>query len=54
MLVVAGLNYFGKDAAHVTPADFVELDYCRKLEFVRMITLDKMDSCDGEYANEKN
>lgn len=54
MLEVAGLNYFEKDAAHVTPADFVELDYCRKLEFVRMITLNKMDSCDGEYANGKN
>lgn len=34
MLERAGLNYFHKDAAHVTPTDFVELDYFRKLDFV--------------------
>lgn len=35
MLELAGLNYFEKNAAHVRPTDFVELDYGRALEFVR-------------------
>lgn len=39
MLELAGLNYFKKDAAHVTPTDFIELDYNRKLDFVRRIDL---------------
>ncbi|MDO4313293.1 MAG: hypothetical protein Q4C52_09420 [Eubacteriales bacterium] len=43
MLKFAGLNYFDKKAAQVTPSDFIELDYGRKLEFVRKITLDNMD-----------
>lgn len=38
MLELSGLNYFEKDAAHVTPTDFIELDYYRKLEFVMEIT----------------
>lgn len=37
MLERAGLNYFHKNAAHVTPTDFVELDYFRKLDFVETI-----------------
>lgn len=43
MLKCAGLNYFDKRAAQVTPSDFVELDYGRKLEFVRRISLDDID-----------
>lgn len=34
MLEHAGLNYFEKDAAHVKPTDFIELDYFRRLDFV--------------------
>lgn len=41
MLELAGLNYFKKAAAHVQPADFVELDYHRNLEFITEITFDK-------------
>ena len=37
MLELAELNYFEKDAAHVRPTDFVELDYDRALEFVGRI-----------------
>ena len=37
MLELAGLAYFKKDAAHVRPMDFIELDYTRSLEFVRRI-----------------
>lgn len=40
MLESAGLAYFDKKAAQVAPTDFIELDYGRKLEFVRRITLD--------------
>ena len=43
MLKLAGLNYFHKQAAQVTPSDFIELDYGRKLEFVRRIALDNLD-----------
>lgn len=41
MLEIAGLNYFEKAATHVQPADFVELDYYRNLEFIAEITFDK-------------
>ena len=37
MLEHAGLNYFEKDAVHVTPTDFIELDYYRTLDFVGKI-----------------
>lgn len=43
MLKSAGLAYFDKKAAQVAPTDFIELDYGRKLEFVRRITLDHQD-----------
>lgn len=43
MLELAGLNYFKKDAAHVTPADFIELDYYRVLDFVCKIDLNRPD-----------
>lgn len=39
MLQIADLNYFDKRAAQVAPSDFIELDYGRKLEFVRRIEL---------------
>lgn len=39
MLQTADLNYFDKRAAQVAPSDFIELDYGRKLEFVRRIEL---------------
>ncbi|MGB8452847.1 MAG: hypothetical protein WCD89_11020 [Anaerocolumna sp.] len=39
MLKIADLNYFENNAANIKPADFVELDYHRKLEFVYEITL---------------
>lgn len=39
MLESAGLAYFDKKAAQVAPADFIEMDYGRKLEFVRRIAL---------------
>lgn len=44
MLELAGLNYFEKDAAHVTPTDFIELDYYRRLDFVCKIDLNKTDT----------
>lgn len=44
MLELAGLNYFEKDAAHVTPTDFIELDYYRNLDFVCKIDLSNPDS----------
>lgn len=44
MLKLAGLNYFEKDAAHVTPTDFIELDYYRRLDFVCKIDLNKTDT----------
>lgn len=37
MLELVELNYFQKNAAHVTPTDFVELDYYRKLDFIHQI-----------------
>lgn len=37
MLMTADLTYFDKPAGEVRPTDFVELDYYRKLEFVREI-----------------
>lgn len=40
LLELADLNYFDKRAAQVTPSDFIELDYGRKLEFVRRFALD--------------
>lgn len=43
MLELAGLNYFEKDAAFVTPTDFIELDYYRSLEFVCKLDLNKTD-----------
>lgn len=43
MLKLADLNYFHKRAAQVTPSDFIELDYGRKLEFVRRISLDEIN-----------
>lgn len=52
MLEMSGMNYFEKDAAHVTPTDFVELDYYRKLEFVTEITLHRANSRQGEAINE--
>lgn len=48
MLEHAGLNYFDKDAAHVTPTDFIELDYYRNLDFVRRIDLNGPDFPNGE------
>ena len=54
MLKLAGLNYFEKDAAHVIPSDFIELDYYRNLEFVRRIDLSKPDLAEGEMRYEKN
>lgn len=53
MLELAGLNYFEKDADHVTPTDFIELDYYRSLEFVCRIDLNKTDTTNGENAHEK-
>lgn len=38
MLECAGLDYLDKRSADVRPSDFVELDYRRRLEFVREIT----------------
>lgn len=38
MLEFAGLNYFEKDAVRVIPADFIELDYYRNLDFVSIIS----------------
>lgn len=38
LLIKSGTNYFEKEAAHVKPTDFVELDYYRKLEFAYEIT----------------
>lgn len=52
MLEMSGMNYFEKDAAHVTPADFVELDYYRKLEFVTEITLYEAGQSYGECIDE--
>ena len=49
---MSGMNYFEKDAAHVTPADFVELDYYRKLEFVTEITLHEAGQSYGECIDE--
>lgn len=43
LLKLAGLNYFEKKAARVTPSDFIELDYERKLEFVDRIALDHVN-----------
>lgn len=43
LLELAGLNYFEKKAAQVTPSDFVELDYNRKLEFVRRLAFDNIN-----------
>lgn len=54
MLELAGLNYFEKDAVHVTPSDFIELDYDRKLDFVCRIDLRKPELSNGEEAYEKN
>lgn len=54
MLEIAGLNYFEKDAAHVTPTDFIELDYYRSLDFVYKIDLNKPDFSNGESTYEKN
>lgn len=54
MLKLAGLNYFEKDAAHVTPADFIELDYDRKLDFVCRIDLNEPDLSNGEEVYGKN
>lgn len=44
LLELAGVNYFEKKAAQVTPSDFIELDYERKLEFVGRIALDNAGS----------
>lgn len=41
MLELAGLNYFEKNAAYVTPTDFIELDYYRNLDFVCKMDLNK-------------
>ncbi len=54
ILELAGLNYFEKDAAHVTPTDFIELDYYRNLDFVCRIDLNKPDLSNGEIRHEKN
>lgn len=54
MLELAGLNYFEKDAAHVTPTDFIELDYYRNLDFICKLDLNKPDLSDGEVRHEKN
>ena len=43
-----------KQAAQVTPSDFIELDYGRKLEFVRRIALDNIDLESGINEGEKN
>lgn len=43
-------NYFEKAKTHVQPADFVELDYYRNLEFIAEITVDKAISNNGDYA----
>lgn len=51
LLELAGLNYFEKKATQVTPSDFIELDYERKLEFVGRIALDNINS-ESEAENE--
>ena len=38
LLQSVGLQYFEKKPERVQPTDFVELDYFRKLEFVRLLT----------------
>ncbi|MCI8327621.1 MAG: hypothetical protein HFI37_07575 [Lachnospiraceae bacterium] len=53
MLETSGINYFEKDATHVIPTDFVELDYYRRLEFVTEITLKETASSREEYVNEE-
>ena len=40
MLQTAGLTYFEKNAAAVTPTDLIEQDYRRKLQFDREITFE--------------
>ena len=54
MLELAGLNYFEKNAAHVTPTDFIELDYYRKLDFVCRIDLNKSNFSNEEIEHEKD
>lgn len=53
MLELAGLNYFEKDAVHVTPTDFIELDYYRNLDFMCRIDLNKPAPKNGEETNGK-
>lgn len=53
MLKLAGLNYFEKDAIHVTPTDFIELDYYRNLDFVYKIDLTEIDTAKGEETHGK-
>lgn len=53
MLELVGLNYFEKDAAHVTPTDFIELDYYRRLDFVCKIDLNRTNAKTGEDTNGK-
>lgn len=53
VLEIAGLNYFEKDAVHVKPTDFIELDYYRNLEFVCRIDLNKSDLSNTEQTNGK-
>lgn len=50
MLELAGLNYFEKDPAHVSPADFIELDYDRRLDFVCRLELNTQELSNGEYV----
>jgi hypothetical protein len=53
MLKIANLNYFEKDVTHVKHADFVELAYYRKLEFVSEIVLCEANLSSGEDTDGK-
>lgn len=44
LLSVANLSYFDKKPIHVTPTDFIEMDYYRKLDFVYELNLHKENS----------
>ncbi len=48
MLELVGLNYFQKDATHVTPTDFIELDYYRTLDFLCKINLNETNGSKQE------
>lgn len=57
LLSIAGLSYFDKGNDSISPADFVELDYYRRLEFVEEISLhdsSKDENDDVKDAEIKN